>query len=122
MIPTRRFLDGMHPWHKEVFRVFDAHLARFYSLEWHRRARKTTCWLNLAIREACKYPKRTYLLIGPTKEQERQIVWDDPNMLDAALPAQVEMGWEKNEQKLQVRFANDSRLVVGEAPREFTGQ
>jgi hypothetical protein len=102
----------MHAWHKEVFRIFDSRLARFYSLEWHRRARKTTCWLNLAIREACKFKNRTYLLIGPTKEQERQIVWDDPNMLNAALPDKSEMGWERNEQKLQVVFANGSRLVV----------
>ena len=112
MIPNRRFLDGMHEWHIEAFKTFDGGSVRFFSLEWHRRSRKTTFWLNLAVREACRNSKRTYLLIGPTKEQERQIVWDDPNMLDAALPDRDEMAWEKNEQKLQVRFANGSRIVI----------
>lgn len=37
-------------------------------------------------------------------------MWDDPNMLDAYLPDKAEMGWKKNESKLDVKFANGSLL------------
>jgi hypothetical protein len=111
-IPVRRFLDGAHIHQLNALAAFDRHEARFFSLEWHRRARKSTLACNLLIRESCRYPKRSYVYVGPTKEQARNILWDDPNMLFAYLPPQEVFGWEKNEQKLYIRFANGSILRI----------
>jgi hypothetical protein len=49
---------------------------------------------------------------GNTYKQARAIVWDDPQMLDKYLPDKKEMWWKKNEQKLQVRFANGALLRI----------
>lgn len=111
-IPNQTFLDGLHDAQLEVLQAFDDKVARFFDLEWHRKARKTTLLLNLLIRECCARPKGVYCYVGPSLKQARETVWDDPNMLDAYLPDQKEMGWKKNESKLQVRFANGSLLKV----------
>jgi hypothetical protein len=81
--------------------------------EWHRRARKTTGGINLLIREACRIPQAKYVYVAPTQVMARNIIWDDPNMLQAYLPDKIEMGWDTNEQKMLVQFANGSQLKVG---------
>jgi hypothetical protein len=105
-------MAGLHPWQVEVLKTFDAHVARFFVLEWHRRARKTTLAINLLIRECCEHANRSYVYVAPTYKQARGIVWDDPNMLFTYLPDRAEMGWRKNEQKLSVQFANGSLLRI----------
>ena len=82
-------------------------------LEWHRRAHKTTLAINLAIREACKYPKSKYIFVAPTKVWARDIIWDDPSMIWDALPDKKEMGWKKNDDKMLITFANGSMLKCG---------
>jgi len=123
MIPNERFNSGLHEWQCDMLSAFDRRQARFIVLEWHRRARKTTLGLNLLIRECCRYPKRTYVYVAPTYTQARNIIWDDPNMLDAYLPTHDEIGWRKNEQKLHIRFANGSVLAVrgGDNPDSLRG-
>jgi len=111
-IPNERFNDGLHHWQLGVLQAFDEGLARFFALEWHRRARKTTLGLNLLIRECVRNPKSSYVYVAPTYTQARNIIWDDPNMLDAYLPDKAEMGCKMNEQKLHVKFANGSLLSV----------
>jgi len=111
-IPVQRFLVGQHRWQTKVLTACDDSPARFFVLEWHRRARKTTLAINLLIRECAKNPKSSYVYVGPTYRQARGIIWDDPNMLDAYLPDKAEIGWKKNEQKLQVRFGNGSLLTI----------
>jgi intein/homing endonuclease len=72
----------------------------------------TTLALNVLIRECCRHPKCVFSYVGPTYKQSRAIVWDDPQMLDKYLPDKSEMDWKKNEQKLQVRFANGAVLRI----------
>jgi hypothetical protein len=122
-IPVPYFLDGIFPWQRDALEVFDSGLSdaadiriaresgllpRFLIWEVHRRARKTTLLLNMLIRESCRWPGRSYTYVGPTLREARDIVWDAPLMLKAHLPEDI--GWQTNEQKLHVRFANDSLL------------
>lgn len=115
MIPNRLFLDRLG-WHEKQFLGgFDDPdtMRRFFMLEWHRRAHKTTLAINLLIRECCRYPKSKYVYIAPTQVWAREVVWDDPTMLWDALPDKAEMGWKPNEQKLLIKFANGSMLKIG---------
>jgi hypothetical protein len=109
-IPVQKFNDGLHKWDIEVLDAFDQQKKRFFMLNWHRRARKTTLVLNLLIREAVKNPKCVYGYIAPTYTQGKSIVWRDPNMLKAYLPAE-EIG-KPNETELYVPFNNGSLLVI----------
>ncbi len=104
---------GMHEC--QALDAFDtpARGIRFLILEWHRRAHKTTLALNLLIRECCKYARSKYVYIAPTQVWAREVVWDDPTMLWDALPNKGKMFWKPNEQKMLVRFGNDSILKIG---------
>jgi hypothetical protein len=112
-IPNKQFIDGMHKHQRDVFEAFDKQKARFFSLEWARRHRKTTLAINLLVRECCKFENAKYVYIAPTQVMARNIVWDDPTMLNNALPDKKEMGWKRNEQKMMVKFANGSILKIG---------
>ena len=121
-IPNKQFDDGMHQHQKELFGAFDHRLRKlktrtpqYFDLEWHRRARKTTALINLQIRECCRLAKTKHVYVAPTQVQARNIVWDDPNMIRAALPDKQEMGWKLNEQKMMVFFANGSMYKLGGA-------
>ncbi len=111
MIPVSKFTYRMHRWQKRVFRKFDLGI-RFFFFFWHRRARKTTCAVNLLIRECCKHPKSSYVYVAPTYKQAKQIVWDDPNMLKSYLPDKADMSWKLNEQEMSVKFSNGSILRI----------
>lgn len=115
MIPSKLFLGRLRRHEKQVLKAFDGkdHVRRFFMLEWHRRAAKTTLMINLLIREACKYPKAKYVYIAPTQVWARDVVWDDPSMIWDALPDKAEMGWKANEQKMLIKFANGSMLKIG---------
>ena len=95
-IPSRMVNDGFHYWQVEYLKYFDLGLARFGILEWHRRARKTTLAVNQLIRQACKHAKSKYVYISPTQVQTRALVWDDPNMLNNALPNKRQMNYKRN--------------------------
>lgn len=115
MIPNRNFIKRLG-WHeKEVLRAFDAIdiLSRFFILEWHRRAHKTTLAINLLIRECCRYGMSKLVYVAPTQVWAREVVWDDPTMLWDALPDKAEMNWKPNEQKMLIKFANGSMLKIG---------
>lgn len=100
-------------WHeKQVLKAFDR-LTRFFILEWHRRAHKTTTAINLLVRECCRYKKAKYCYVTPTQVWAREVVWDDPTMLWDALPDKSEMSWKANEQKMLIKFANGSLLKIG---------
>jgi hypothetical protein len=100
----------MHRWQIDIFRAFDERQARFYLLNWHRRARKTTLGLNLLIREAYTHPGRVYGYIGPTYTQAKSIIWRDPNMLMRYLPDDLIA--RKNESELFVELKNGSIIAI----------
>ncbi len=114
-IPNKLFLSRFGVYERQVLKAFDAKddIRRFFILEWHRRAHKTTLALNLLIRECCKYPQSKYVYIAPTQVWAREVVWDDPTMLWDALPDKEEMDWLPNEQKMLIKFANGSMLKIG---------
>lgn len=127
-VPNARFLRNapfgrLFNWQLDWLSHFDRGLARFSILEIHRRARKTSSLINLLIRECDKNPGCRYVYVGPTYAECRRICWDDPNMLDKALPDKRVLGWRKNEQRLLVRFANKSILqfVGGDDPDNLRG-
>ncbi len=115
MIPNKLFNDRIRKHEKQVLKAFDcdAAVVRFFILEWHRRAHKTTLAVNLLIREACKYPNSKYVYIAPTQVMAREIIWDDPSMLPDALPDKKEMGWKRNEQKMSIKFDSGSVIKFG---------
>lgn len=108
-VPPLSFMRSMHKAQKDVFDAFNDG-KRFFLLNWHRRARKSTLGLNILIREACRYPKKTYLYIAPTYTQARSIIWLNPNMLAAYLPKEIVK--RRNEAELFVEFINGSILSV----------
>ncbi len=77
-VPNKLFLDRLDRYEKQVLKAFDfiGKLIRFFILEWHRRAHKTTLAINLLIRECCKYPQSKYVYIAPTQVWAREVVWD----------------------------------------------
>jgi hypothetical protein len=113
MIPNKRFLDNLTFWQIESLRAFDSGLIDFMILEWARRHWKTTTILNILLRCCCEYPNSIYTHVFPFYREARETVWEDPNMLDSFLPDKKELGWNKNEAKLHVKFENGSiyRLV-----------
>lgn len=129
MIPNKLFLGRLRTHERQVLAEFDRAgtadrpLTRFFDLEWHRRAHKTTLAINLLIRDCCKYPKSKYVYIAPTQVWARQIVWDDPTMLWDALPDKAEMFWKPNEQKMLIKFDNGSMLKFGgsDEPKSLRG-
>jgi len=120
-LPVKRFTDegGHHKWHLEMLYAFDggrlhdkSPLLRYFWLNWHRRARKTTLALNLLIRECCRNPRSIYDFVAPTYKQAKSIIWQDPDMLDSFLPDRNVFGWDKNSTDLMVRFENKSILKL----------
>ena len=102
-IPVDRFTQGTHIHQRRVLWQFEQG-RRFFWLNWHRRARKTTLCLNLLLREAATQKNRTYDYIAPTYKQAKSIVWRDPNMLNCYLPDIARLPWQKNESELFVYF------------------
>lgn len=119
MIPSEEYNATLDYHELEMLAAFDARhrkmsdIIRFMFLEWHRRAHKTTLFLNLLIRECSKYAKSKYIFVAPTQVWARNVVWDDPVMLWDSLPDKTEMGWRANEQKMLVKFENGSMLKMG---------
>ncbi len=119
MIPSEQYSASLGQHELEVLDAFDTmpsiaeDIVRFMFLEWHRRAHKTTLFLNLAIREACKQALSKYVYVAPTKVWARDIIWDDPSMIWGALPPKAEMNWKKNDDKMLITFANGSMLKCG---------
>ena len=115
MIPSRKYAESLRRHELEVFRAFDAAapLSRFFMLEWHRRAHKTTLMVHLLVRECCRYVKSKYVFVAPTQVWARNVVWDDPVMLWEALPDKTEMGYRVNQQKMLITFDNGSMLKIG---------
>jgi len=108
-VPVESFIP--HQWHLDILQRFDDREARFFLLNWHRRARKTTLLLNLLIREAVENKKRLYGLILPTYRQARSIIWRDPQMLKNYLP--MDLVKRINDTEMFIEFTpSDSILLV----------
>lgn len=107
-IPVEAFQP--HQWGRAFLKAFDDRKARFFILNWHRRARKTTHALNLLIRECCTQKNQTYLFVAPTYRQAKNIVWRDPNMLSRYLPEGTVV--RRQETELFVEFTTGCMLVV----------
>lgn len=119
MIPSQAYQDMLGQHELEVLDAFDTPatkvnpITRFFFLEWHRRAHKTTLMINLMVRECCRYPKSKLVYVAPTQIWARNVVWDDPTMLWDALPDRSEMDYKVNQQKMLITFANGSMLKMG---------
>jgi len=110
LVPIKRFLDGIHKWQLEILKDFDAKKIRFFLINWHRRARKTTLAVNILIKECCKNPNSRYGYITSTYKAAKNIVWTDPNMLKSYLP--MDAVEKINESELYVKFKNGSILSL----------
>ena len=109
-VPVKEFLEGITPQQHEVLRDFDSEKYRFFLINWHRRARKTTLAINLLIRDAATNPNSRYGYITSTYTAAKNIVWRDPNMLRRYLPEALVK--RKNETELYVEFKNGSILSI----------
>jgi hypothetical protein len=109
-VPVKAFTDGINKAQIQVFADFDDKKHRFFMLNWHRRARKTTLAINLLIAEACTYSKIRVGYITSTYTAAKNIVWRDPNMLNKYLPEGAVV--RKNETELYVEFVNGSILSI----------
>jgi len=109
-LPIPEFCQGSHRWQREILGDFDEGVRRFFLINWHRRARKTTLAINLLIREAATNPNSRFGYITSTYTAAKNIVWRDPNMLKKYLPDAVVK--RKNETELYVEFTNGSILSI----------
>jgi len=114
-IPTEKFTERLKSHQIEFLQAFDSGSARFFSLEWHRGGYKTTTVINLLIRECIEHPRHKYVYVAPTQVMAREIVWNDPNMLNDALPDKSLFFWKRNEQQMTITFENGSVLKIGGA-------
>jgi len=102
------------PHHLEVLR----NPARFKTLLWHRKARKTTFIINEVIRRAAA-KVGVYWIIFPYFTQAKNTIWDDPAMLARYLPP----GWKLNNTVAKVTAPNGSviKLVGADNPESLLG-
>jgi len=119
-VPNQLFLDRLNKYQLEYLSAFDRGEARFGILEWHRRSFKSTTAINLLVRECVENPLSRYVYVAPTQVMAREIVWDDPHMLNDALPDRAEIDYVKNETKMTVKFANGSLLKIAGADKPDT--
>ena len=110
LIPKEEFVRSAHTDQIALLKDFDNKVARFYLVNCHRRARKSTLAINLLIRECCENPNRRYIYLTSTYTAAKSIVWRDPNMLKKWLP--MDMVAKMNESELYVEFKNGSILSI----------
>lgn len=108
--PNNKFLSGIHFEQADILKRFDNKQHRFYLLNWHRRARKTTLVLNILIKEALANDNSRYGYIAPTYRSAKDIVWRDPNMLKSYLPQ--ERVKKINETEMFIEFDNGSIFTL----------
>jgi len=109
-IPIDQFTMNLQKWQLDVLSDFDSGLWRFFLINVHRRARKTTLGINLIIREAWKHPKSVYLYVAPTYTQAKSIFWTDPNMFFNYLPECIVS--KRIEDELLIKLSNGSVIQV----------
>jgi len=122
MIPTKRFQDAAYDWQREAFSRFDDERARIAHLVVHRRGRKTSLALNIAIRECCRKPKTVIRYIAPKRINAYDICWEDPNMLFSFMPDPLVMPWTANKSDMSVLFGNESLLKMHGADKIAEGK
>ena len=104
------------PQHIEILKLFDKAVIdnlspiRFFYLNWHRRARKSTLGVNLLIKEAVRNPNCRYVYVAPTYKQAKNIIWRDPNMLKKYLPKECVL--KEHETDLFIQFTNGSLISI----------
>ena len=120
-VPVDLFTQRMTSDQIEVMQDFDSSLTRFFLINWHRRARKSTLLINLLIRECCHHPKERYIYVTSTYKAAKNIIWRDPKMMKAYLP--MELVKKVNESELYVEFENGSILSLhgGDDPDSIRG-
>ena len=111
-IPVPRFTESAHKWQREVIAAFNrgrytpGYMQRYFWLNWHRRARKTTLGLNIIVKEAIINPRHIYDFVGPTYKQVKMIVLRDPDMLMPFLPDKDTFNWTLNKTDLYIELQN----------------
>lgn len=109
-VPNEKFMTGMTDFQGEVMRDFDNNVCRFFMLNWHRRARKSSLAINLLIKECVAHPMTRYGYITSTYVAAKNIIWRDPNMIKSYLP--MDQVKKINETELYVEFKNGSILSL----------
>ena len=121
LYPNEFFLKSAHADQLGLLKDFDNKVARFFLVNWHRRARKSSLAIVLLIKECLKNDNSRYIYITSTYKAAKSIVWRDINMLRRWLPEdQVE---KMNESELFIQFKNGSMLSIlgGDSPDSCRG-
>lgn len=112
-LPTREFVSSLYPHQMDFLKSFDNRKAtknKYFLLNWHRRARKTSTALNIILREANAVPDSLYLIVTPSIKHGKDIIWSPPNMIERWLPHQTIL--KKNNTDLKITFKNKSILQI----------
>lgn len=109
-VPKKEFLDTMHDEQRRIYKLHKEKAHRFFILNWHRRARKTSFLLNILIRACCAVRNQVFLYVAPTYKQAKSIIWTDPNMLQRWNIQEVVD--KKNESELTIRYVTGSLLII----------
>ena len=110
-VPVESFVP--HKWHLDILQRFDDNEARFFLLNWHRRARKSTLLLNLLIRAAVEMKNKVFGYVAPTYRQARSIIWRDPMMLRNYLPPECVKRVNDTEMFVEFKPSNSILMVKG---------
>jgi len=110
ILPLPEFARTTHRWQREFLHAFESGKYRFYLLNWHRRARKSTLILNVLIKEAWLHPNSTYVYVAPTYKQAKRILWNAPNMIKKWLPSDLIAS--KDSQELRIELKNGSQIIL----------
>ena len=101
----------MLPWHKKVRAEWD--LSPYKVLAVGRKGRKTTFDVNELVRHAMKDTRGlTYPFIGPTRQQAKEIVWDDHVGALLRMFNEIDLPHEVNQSDLSIRFPGTGKFVI----------
>jgi phage terminase large subunit-like protein len=120
-VPVAEFDDRVHQWQLDILKMFDNRTYRFFMINAHRRARKTTLALNILIKECVQNAGHRYIYVSSTYRACKNIIWRDPQMMKKYLP--LELISKMNESELYVEFKNKSILSIhgGDDPDSLRG-
>lgn len=105
------YRNQLLPWHKKILDEWDA--SQYKVMAAGRKARKTTFMVNEQFMNAILDTRElTYPIIGPTRIQEKEIVWDDhvSNCLRILQAAGVP--FKVNTSDLSVKFPGHGKVTV----------
>src|SRR3990167_487615 len=105
------YRNQLTKWHKQVLSQWENYQYKILAVG--RKGRKTTLAVNELFMNAMTDERGlTYAIIGPTRQQEKEIVWDDHVAQILLLCKKNGIPYKANQADLSVKFPGYGKFVV----------